>query len=209
MTPLALSLCAVLTLSRRCLHWDPPIGCVKVRLREKERERERKREREREREREKEREREREREERKRERRERETERKREKREKQRKRRKERRRKNEERADRHMSLSTIARMGPFVNRVRGTRSLRHTHKPEGQWNRSAEMMMITLKESDTPFSEQHAASAVTLSNAELLFHNIIPSTNSVSTEQSRIWCGDLAQQISDHAFSSTGKLKRM
>ena len=40
-TPLALSLCAVLMLSWCCLHWDLPIGCVKVRLRVRESKRDR------------------------------------------------------------------------------------------------------------------------------------------------------------------------
>ena len=44
-----------------------------------------------------------------------------------------------------------------------------------------------------------------LSNAELLFRTII-SVNQLSVYgATSAWCEELAQQISDHSFSSTGK----
>ena len=97
----------------------------------------------------------------------------------------------------------------------------HMCKPERQWNRSAEMMKLTLRESGHPVFR--ATSALDrgflkskkggqlsihydgdLWNAELLLRTII-SVNQLSVYGAIAdWCG---QQISDHAFSSTGKLE--
>ena len=99
----------------------------------------------------------------------------------------------------------------------------HTYKPEGQWNRSADMMMLTLRESGHPvfratsaldrgFLESNKGGTLfihyngDLSNADLLFSTII-SVNQLSVCGALAdWCGELAQQISVHAFSSTRNL---
>ena len=92
----------------------------------------------------------------------------------------------------------------------------HTYKPEGLWNRSAEMMMPNLGESGHPAFRATCADrgflksktfTVTCRMQSCCFAHSFPSTSSVTTEQLRICvgCGELAQQISDHAFSSRGK----
>ena len=99
----------------------------------------------------------------------------------------------------------------------------HTFKPNGLWNQSGEMIMLHLRESRHPVFR--ATSALDrgslksksggelsihhngdLSTAELFFCTVF-SVNRLSVHGATSdWCEELAQQISDHAFSSTGKL---
>ena len=91
------------------------------------------------------------------------------------------------------------------------------------WNRSAEMMKHHLRESGhATFRATSALNRKSLKSkgegklsihhdgdpatAELLFRMVI-SVNQLSIYGAiSDWCEELAQQISDHSFSSTGKL---
>ena len=94
----------------------------------------------------------------------------------------------------------------------------HTYKTEGLWNRSADVIVLHLREWTSYLSsnkcvgprisekqerniiDQHNCD---LSTAELFFGTII-SVNQLSVHGAiSDWCEDLAQQISDHSFSST------
>ena len=100
--------------------------------------------------------------------------------------------------------------------------MERTCKLEGQWNRSAEMMMLTFRESGHPVLRATNAWDRRLlrktggklsfhfsgdaENAELSFR-MIKSANQLSIYGAVAeWlCGGLAQQISAHASSSIGK----
>ena len=100
----------------------------------------------------------------------------------------------------------------------------HTHKPDGLWNNSAEMMMLHLRESGHPIFR--ATSALDRGSfksrgggggklsihynsdsmtAELLFRMIISVKQLSVCGPISDWCEELAQQISDHSFYSSGR----
>ena len=94
----------------------------------------------------------------------------------------------------------------------------HTYKPEGLWNRSAVMIMCHLRESGDLVFRASASDRGALkkqggklsihygdsSTAELLFR-IITSVNELGVHGATDWLEELAQQVSDPSFSSTGK----
>ena len=98
----------------------------------------------------------------------------------------------------------------------------HTYKPEREWNRSAEMMMLSLRESEHPvfwatsaldqgFLKSKNGGKLSihfsgdLANAELL-SGTTNSVNQLSIHGALAeWYVKLAEQISAHASSSIGK----
>ena len=100
-----------------------------------------------------------------------------------------------------------------------------TYKPEGLWNHSAEMMIFTSEKEDPILRATSALDRGSLkskkggklsihyngdsSTAELPFRTII-SVNQLSVYGAiSDWCEELAQQMSDHSFSSTGNSWRI